>query len=184
MHIEYTFVERDVEGERFENAWRAGAKRRCQPKLERLVRVLFGSHLRGRGIQTVRSISPSEERDSRDTGKEEEGGGQGRRGTTAATRRKLLLLLSVYPYDSAANQRIRSSGSRRLSACPPEAEAIRFRRFHNRGARGVSQRQRLTNRWRLSATRAEFREIVSPLYSLSLSLSPPFSLSVCLSLSL
>lgn len=67
-------------------------------------------------------------------------GGTGGRGTTVATRRKLLLLPPVYPYDSAANQRIRSSGSRRLSACPPEAEAIRFRRFHNSGARGVSQR--------------------------------------------
>jgi len=68
-------------GGRSENAWRAGAKRRCQPKLERLVRVLFGSHPRGRDIQTVCSISPSraaaEEWDSRY--------GSGVEGSTVAT---------------------------------------------------------------------------------------------------
>lgn len=70
-------VERDVEGGMVWKRLTGGrAKRRCQSKLERLVRVLFGSHLRGRGIQTVCSISPSEEREilgSRREGREDEG---------------------------------------------------------------------------------------------------------------
>lgn len=54
------------ERERQDGVWKrfmAGVKRRCQLKLERLVRVLFGRHrhvgVLGRGIQTVRSISLS-----------------------------------------------------------------------------------------------------------------------------
>jgi len=55
--VPFAFPGRSVQrGKRM--VWK-GAKRRCRPKLERLVRVLFGSHPRGRGIQTVRSISPS-----------------------------------------------------------------------------------------------------------------------------
>ena len=46
------------------------------------------------------------------------------------------------PINESAPQRL----SRRLSACPPEAEAIRFRRFPNNGARGVSQR----SAWRIA----------------------------------
>lgn len=73
MYIEY-IRSRAPSSIRWTGCWRrkvwrrltgGRAKRRCQSKLERLVRVLFGSHLRGRGIQTVCSISPSEERDSR-----------------------------------------------------------------------------------------------------------------------
>jgi len=165
-----------------------GAKRRCRPKLERLVRVLFGSHPRGRGIQTVRSISPSwtvmvvvgggeTENETRERGGWNDGCNNERH-------RKLLLLPSVYPYDSAANQRIRSSGSLstvvRLSArsgSHPFPSVSQRRRARSQPA------QRLTNRQRLSATRAAFRAVVSSI-ALPLPLLLSLSLSLCLSFSL
>lgn len=102
------------------------------------------------------------------------GRGGGRTTGTAATTSDVgNCCCSRYPYDSAANQRIRSSGSRRLSACPPEAEAIRFRRFPRRRRARSQPAQRLTNRRRLSATRAEFRAVSSIAFTVSL--SPPFS---------
>lgn len=108
------------EGGHSENARRSSAKRRCQPKLERLVRVLFGSHPRERGIQTVRSISLSGAERSGIHGDENETREGDERGTTDATTNDVgncCCYCRVYPYDSAANQRIRSSGS--LDGCPP-----------------------------------------------------------------
>jgi len=95
--------------------------------------------------------------------------------------RKLLLLPSVYPYDSTANQRISSSGSLstvvRLSAW---SGSHPFPSVSQQQRARSQPTQRLTNRWRLSATRVEFRKVV---FSILYRLFPPPPLSLFLFLS-
>lgn len=166
-----------LEGGRSENAWQAGAKRRCQPKLERLVRVLFGSHPRGRGIQTVCSISPSRGERQR----------SGIFGTEAGSRDDLAATTSNVGSCCCYRQFIRTI-ARPINESAPQALSTVVRLSARSGSHpfpSVSRQrrarsqptQRLTNRQRLSATRAEFRKVVfSILYSLSFlpfSGSPP-----------
>jgi len=88
--------------------------------------------------------------------------------------RKLLLLPSVYPYDGAANQRIRSSGSLSLSTVvrlSARSGSHPFPSVSQRRRARSQPAQRLTNRRRLSATRAAFRAVVSSISPLPPSLS-------------